>query len=81
MSSTYSIICRETKQRVWIGQGDRNSMSSFYSGDPKIMSNLAGFLNATIGKSLEFVRNDVNEFVYDFQEFGEPETNPTDRTF
>jgi hypothetical protein len=69
MSQTYSIICRETKQRVWIGQGDKENIISYYYGSPVVMENLLGLLNSTIGKKLEAVCNNTNEEVYDFEEF------------
>jgi hypothetical protein len=70
MSQTFSIICRETRQRVWVGQG-WGTMTSFYSGEAYIQR-LKAFLNATRGKALEFVCNDANDEIYEFDEFGEP---------
>jgi hypothetical protein len=51
MSSSYRIICKETKQSVWIGQGF-GGMECLYSGEPETMELLRKFLNETMGKKL-----------------------------
>jgi hypothetical protein len=67
MSDTYSIVCHETKQALWIGQG-RGSMSCFYSGEPETMQRLGLFLKATMGKAL-VVMNDHETHNLDYAEF------------
>ena len=53
MSRTYSLVCHETKERIWVGQsGGTDGMGIFYSGEPKVMAALGRFLEATRGKSL-----------------------------
>lgn len=58
MSKTFYIACPETKQKLWIGQGSHNNMSTFYSSEPKTMACLADFLNTHLGKSLVVVDSD-----------------------
>ena len=70
MSETFSIVCHETKKRVWIGQG-WGEMTSFYTGEPETMERLRRFLNAHAGKPLTFVCNDRNDNIYDYDEFDE----------
>ena len=67
MSQTFSLICRETKRRVWIGQG-WGKMESLYSGDAAAMARLKLFLNEHIGKPLEFVCDDRNDEVFEFDD-------------
>lgn len=73
MSQTFSLICRETKQKIWIGQG-WGEMTGFYTGEPETMARLRRFLNATRGKALEFVMNDQTDEIYEdgWQEFEAP---------
>jgi hypothetical protein len=71
MSQAFSIVCRETRQRVRIGQG-WGSMTTLHFGAPRTMQRLTDFLNATRGKPLEFVCNDLEDDVLAFEEFGEP---------
>lgn len=71
MSRTFSLVCRDTKQRLWIGQG-YEEMNRFYSTDEHL-GKLHRFLNATRGKPIVLLCND-NEFdidVYDYEEFEE----------
>ena len=62
MSRTFCIACPETKQKLWIGQGSSDNMSTFYSGEPYIMACLADFLNTHLGKSLVVVDSDDTLF-------------------
>lgn len=58
MSQTFSLVCHETKQAIWIGQG-HGSMGSLYYGEVHTMENLKRFLNEHRGKSLEFLCDDI----------------------
>lgn len=69
MSQTYSIVCRETKQKVWIGQG-WGEMTSLYSGEQDTMERLRKFLNETKSKTLEFVCDDEGD-ADELTEYGE----------
>lgn len=68
MSKTFSLICEETKKRIWVGQG-HGSMLSFYSGDPKVMATLTKFLNDHQGKNLKFVCDDTNDYIFDYEAY------------
>ena len=70
MSQTYSLVCHETQQRVWVGQG-WGKMESFYSGDPETMKRLGTFLAAHEGHTLVLLCNDTNEFVFDYRDWGD----------
>lgn len=54
MSRTFSLVCHETKQSLWIGQSCQGEpgMAIFYSGMPEVMDRLGRFLIATQGKPL-----------------------------
>jgi hypothetical protein len=58
MSNTFSLVCHETRQRVWIGQG-WGMMTTLYSGEQQAMDDLREFLNLTAGKPLQFICDDV----------------------
>jgi hypothetical protein len=64
MSSSYRIICKETKQAVWIGQGF-GGMKIFYSGEPETMEKLHRFLDETKGKELIVVNTDCTEIEFE----------------
>lgn len=51
MSTTYHLVCDETRQEMWVGQG-HEVMEIFYSGNPEKMAQLGRFLKATQGKTL-----------------------------
>ena len=70
MSQTFSLVCHETKKRIWIGQG-WGTMTSFYSGEPKTMKRLKRFLNAHRGKGLVFLCTDDDDSVVNYHEYGE----------
>lgn len=71
MSKTFSIVCHDTKQRLWVGQG-RGAMTTFYSGQPEIMARLGRFLEATRGKALFVLCNDEDVGdVLEYEEFEE----------
>lgn len=70
MSQTFSIVCHETRQMLWIGQGREGVMTSFYSGDPIVMERLGRFLEATRGRPLVVVCNDTEGFDLEYEEFG-----------
>lgn len=71
MSQTFSLVCRETQQYLWIGQGHGGTMEVFYSGAKDVIKNLPKFLNATKGLPLLFCCDDLEEFYDDYAEFGE----------
>ncbi len=50
MSTDYSIICRECKKRLWIGQ----AYGVFYSGEPAVMKALGEFLWSHINHLLTY---------------------------
>lgn len=72
MSETYSLICKETKKRIWIGQGRQNKgMGTLYSGMTEVMEELIHFLNDHIGKQLQFVNDGNTGFDICFEEYEE----------
>jgi hypothetical protein len=84
MSRTYSLVCPETRQKIWVGQahiedGREAGMTSFYSGVPETMERLGRFLQATRGKQLVLLCDDDNynsdergeEFI-EYEEFEDP---------
>lgn len=52
MSTCFHLVCHETRQMLWIGQGHGGDMTTFYSGVPETMERLAAFLRTTRGKPL-----------------------------
>jgi hypothetical protein len=69
MSRTFEIVCHETRQTLWIGQG--KDLNCFYSSNLEVMNKLGRFLQATLGKTLivldsEYVDSDYQEFDSDF---------------
>lgn len=73
MSQTFSLVCHETKQKLWVGQG-WGAMTCFYGEMPDVMFRLGRFLEATRGRSLVLVCNDTDGFASsDYEEFEEPE--------
>jgi len=72
MSRTYALVCDETKQKIWIGQGWAG-MTTFYSGMPDVMDRLGRFFEATRGKVLQIRCDDTDETHCDYEEFEEPE--------
>jgi hypothetical protein len=73
MSQTFSLVCHETKQLLWIGQGHRGAMTNFYAGDPETMSRLGRFLEITRGKALVVVCNDTDGYDLEYQAFEDTE--------
>lgn len=81
MSLTFSLVCKQAKLKLWVGQGhhiEREDgthppvMTSFYTGDPEVMKKLHRFLQATQGKNLMLVVNDHqddNSKFYKYKEF------------
>lgn len=67
MSQTFSLVCHETKQALWIGQGHGGALEVLYSGEPKTMLQLRAFLQATRGKPL-FLQCDDTEATESYQE-------------
>jgi hypothetical protein len=60
MSQTHSIVCHETKEMLWIGQGT-GGMSCFYSGEPHTMEALRWFLAKNREHALNMVCCDTDE--------------------
>lgn len=72
MSQTFALVCHETKQKIWVGQG-WNAMTTFYSGMPEVMVRLARFLEATRGKPLVLLCDDMHSAEFeDCEEFEDP---------
>ena len=72
MSRTFEIVCHETRQTLWIGQGQSQELSYFYSNNSKVMCKLSRFLAVTLGKNLvvldsEYVDSDYQEFEPDLE--------------
>lgn len=69
MSHTYRIVCHETKQKLWIGQGFVG-MTTFYTGEQIVMEKLRRFLIATKGKPLMLMCTDTDDGEWhDYEEF------------
>lgn len=68
MSQAYSLICPETRKKVWVGQG-YGKMDSFYRGEPLTMRKLGAFLRDHEGKALMLV-SDSFEPADDYDEYG-----------
>jgi len=72
MSQTFSLVCHETRKRVWVGQG-WGKMTTFYSGVPSTMDSLKDFLADHEGKALVLLCNDTTtDEIYDYEEVGGP---------
>jgi hypothetical protein len=68
MSRTFSLVCEETKQKLWIGQGRSDNPFYLYTGDAEVMKKLSLFFRETIGKNLEVmddegIDSDITEFM------------------
>lgn len=68
MSQTYSLVCHETRQSLWVGQG-RGTMTTFYSGEASTMDRLGRFLAATQGKPLMLLCTDEGGDWIEYSEF------------
>lgn len=68
MSSTWSLVCHDTKQTIWIGQGN-GQMSNFYYGEPATMERLKRFFQVTAGKPLVLLIDEVVHDLDDYTEF------------
>jgi hypothetical protein len=75
MSLTFCVICPETKQKIWVGQGHHHDtepvMEAFYSCDPDVMEKLHRFLKATQGKDLKLICEEHmdEEYHSEYKEF------------
>ena len=65
MSQTFSLVCHETKKRIWIGQG-WGKMDVFYSGEPNTLAALGSFLREHQDKPLVLVCDDKHEEIWDY---------------
>ena len=71
MSQTFSLVCEETKQKVWVGQG-WGEMTVFYSGDPRTMEQLGKFLRDHEGMALRLLCEDTHDdMLLEYTEYGE----------
>lgn len=72
MSQTFEIVCHETRQKIWVGQGWAE-MTNFYSAEPVTMERLRRFLVATKGKPLVLMcaETDAGDW-HDYEDFEEP---------
>lgn len=75
MSLTFSLVCHETKQKIWVGQGrDQARMSNFYAAQPEVIARLGRFLEATRGKPLVLLCDDEEGQQFsEYEEFEDPE--------
>lgn len=78
MSQTYSLVCHETRKRIWVGQG-WGKMSVFYSGEPETMEALGMFLREHEGIPLVLLCNDIHEDVLDYEDVQEVEESELDK--
>ena len=71
MSLNYKLVCKETKESVWIGQGTALMMTSLYTGEEETMERLRRFLVETKGKKLTLVseHEDVFSKVNEYNKF------------
>jgi hypothetical protein len=67
MSQTFSLVCHETKKRVWVGQG-LNKMTVFYSGKQETMEKLKKFLQDHYEKDIVLLCDDTNDDIMDYEE-------------
>lgn len=66
MSESFSLVCHETRRRVWIGQGRDGTMNALYSGEVETMEKLKTFLNDHRGESIVFLCDDRNDRIMDY---------------
>lgn len=77
MSRTFYLACPETKERLWIGQGSDDNMSTFYSDESYIMACLADFLNIHLNKMLIVVDSENSLFdQLDYKDWCKDESRP-----
>lgn len=67
MSQTFSLVCHETKKRIWVGQGCE-TMSSFYSAQTDVMVALGRFLREHEGKPLVLLCDDRHEEIAEYDD-------------
>lgn len=67
MSQTFSLICKKTRQRVWLGQGHDHKLESLYN-NYDTYCNLKQFLINTQGRDLQFVCDDDHDEVFTYEE-------------
>jgi hypothetical protein len=65
MSQTHSIVCHETKEMLWIGQGN-GWLATFYTGEPETMEALRWFLVKNGEHALNLVCCDTDEACVDY---------------
>jgi hypothetical protein len=57
MFHTFSLVCHETRTRIWLGQG-WDTMTCFFGGDEQIQQDLRRFLVDHMEKPLRLVCDD-----------------------
>jgi hypothetical protein len=77
MAQTFSLVCEETRKKIWVGQGT-GKMTSFYTGEPRIMERLGIFLREHEGKTLRLLCDDWNAMLLDYEEFGRSKVEKED---
>ena len=70
MSQTWDLVCDETKQKLWVGQGS-GEMRTFYSGEDDVMENLKRFLVETAGKPLRLICSDIDYDCINYTDLGD----------
>lgn len=71
MSQTFYLVCHESQQALWVGQG-RGQMTHFYWG-AEDAQRLGRFLKATAGKSLVLMCSDTEGQAFEeYERFEEP---------
>jgi len=68
MSNSYSLVCHETKVKMWIGQGWKEC-DVLYVGDKKTIDIFLNFLNDNRGKPLYFIDNNDDESVLEYKDY------------
>lgn len=62
MIKTYSLVCKKTLSKIWVGQGyGWCEMSTFYSDDQETMKRLGVFLAKHEGKKLMLICDDYKD--------------------
>jgi len=67
MSQTWSLVCDETREKIWIGQGTAR-MSIFYTAHPEIMAELKEFLADHRDKPLRFICDEGNDECLEYKD-------------
>lgn len=75
MSRTFELVCHDTKEMLWIGQGNGvDGMTCFYSDNQERMEQLGLFLQRTAGKAL--VVMDSEQAPDDYKQLDDEDEEP-----